>query len=159
MNYKELSHVAIKAAEFAEEYTLQNDIIKNPGKFEGETVATLYYYDAYMNGNGTVMDVTEEERVIFELDESDKFVYLAESNDGFVSLEFYETETEAEAAEAEDSEDEFSEDEFSEDDDETDDDETEAVYCPMCAGEGRLMGGLGNLTYYRCIQCGWEFTA
>jgi transcription elongation factor Elf1 len=31
--------------------------------------------------------------------------------------------------------------------------------CPMCGGQPALLGTLGNLTWLRCINCGWEFTA
>jgi rubredoxin len=29
--------------------------------------------------------------------------------------------------------------------------------CPMCGGQSVELGRLGNLTHYRCIQCGWIF--
>lgn len=73
--------------------------IKNPGKFEGETVATLYFYDHSLNGDGNVMEVSQEEKEAFDIDAN--YVYLAESNDGFVSLEFYDTRDEAEERETE----------------------------------------------------------
>ena len=30
--------------------------------------------------------------------------------------------------------------------------------CPMCRGEGYSIGSLGNLEWFRCRQCGWEFS-
>lgn len=33
-----------------------------------------------------------------------------------------------------------------------------SVYCPICDGKGALIGALGNRTYYRCIQCGMQFS-
>lgn len=30
--------------------------------------------------------------------------------------------------------------------------------CPACGGEGRSMGALGNLAWYRCVNCGWEWS-
>ncbi len=30
--------------------------------------------------------------------------------------------------------------------------------CPMCSGQGVLLGGLGQLVHYRCRQCGWVFS-
>jgi hypothetical protein len=82
-------------------HELVNGIIRNPGKFEGESLATLYYYDSMLNGDGCVMEVSAEERAAFDLAEDDKFVYLAESGSGFVSLEFYPTREQAEEAEEE----------------------------------------------------------
>ncbi len=29
-----------------------------------------------------------------------------------------------------------------------------APECPVCSGPGVLLGGLGNLTHYRCRDCG-----
>ena len=31
------------------------------------------------------------------------------------------------------------------------------VDCPVCGGIGGLLGALGNLTWYRCLNCGIEF--
>ena len=31
------------------------------------------------------------------------------------------------------------------------------VECPLCEGIGGLMGQLGNLVWYRCLNCGIEF--
>lgn len=31
--------------------------------------------------------------------------------------------------------------------------------CPMCFGEGALMGKLGKLKWFRCRRCGWVFHA
>jgi tRNA(Ile2) C34 agmatinyltransferase TiaS len=30
--------------------------------------------------------------------------------------------------------------------------------CPACDGPGFLLGGLGNLTHYRCRDCGVDFS-
>ena len=96
-----------------EGYTFDNQgIIRDPGKFEGKTLATLYYYDCFLNGDGVVMEVSEEERTAFDLAEDDKFVYLAESNDGFVSLEFYATREQAEEREGDEFDYDESEDGF-----------------------------------------------
>lgn len=71
--------------------------IKNPGKFEGEHVSILYWYDMFLNGYDTVFEVSDEERKEFEYADDVKYIYLAESNDGFCSLEFYTTREEAES--------------------------------------------------------------
>ena len=31
------------------------------------------------------------------------------------------------------------------------------VFCPVCGGLAALMGGLGKLLWFRCVQCGIEF--
>jgi hypothetical protein len=30
--------------------------------------------------------------------------------------------------------------------------------CPQCTGQGAVMGALGNLDWFRCINCGWEWS-
>ena len=50
--------------------------------------------------------------------------------------------------------DDYNEDEF-EDEDEFE--EPLEAFCPVCDGMGVLMGGLGNLQWFRCRQCGMEF--
>ena len=30
--------------------------------------------------------------------------------------------------------------------------------CPQCDGDGAPLGALGYLNWFRCIQCGWEFS-
>lgn len=51
---------------------------------------------------------------------------------------------------------------WSEDDDEFDDDVDEdrlaAEACPVCGGEGQLMGILGRTGHYRCRDCGWTYS-
>jgi hypothetical protein len=32
------------------------------------------------------------------------------------------------------------------------------VDCPACGGVGALLGGLGNLTWFRCVHCGTDFS-
>ena len=131
-------------------YTWDNGIVTSPGKFEGESISTLYYYDAYLNGNGAVMEVSKEEREALGLHESDQWVYVAESNDGFVSLEFYMTQEQAEARDAEESEEE--EEEQAEED-------ADPVYCPMCdSGDSSVLGTLGKRVYYRCTACGMDYS-
>ena len=81
--------------DLAASYTFDaQGIIRNTGKFEGETLATLYYYDAYLNGDGCIQMVAEDESKEFGINAL--YVYLAESNNGFVSLVFCDTEEQAE---------------------------------------------------------------
>jgi DNA-directed RNA polymerase subunit RPC12/RpoP len=39
-----------------------------------------------------------------------------------------------------------------------DDDEDEPVQCPVCPGEGVILGALGTRVHYRCRDCGMEFS-
>lgn len=36
--------------------------------------------------------------------------------------------------------------------------EPEMPECPVCEGEGAILGGLGNLTYFRCRDCGMDYS-
>lgn len=38
------------------------------------------------------------------------------------------------------------------------DTEIESEACPVCAGDAAELGGLGCLTWYRCVCCGTEFS-
>lgn len=42
--------------------------VLSPGKFEGEHVSTLYFWDCYMNGDGQ----SEGDLIIFDLSESER---------------------------------------------------------------------------------------
>ena len=77
-------------------YKLKNGIIQNPGKFEGETVAALYYYDLYMDGCDTIFEILPEEREAFKVGEALTHVYIDESEHGFVTLKWFTSEREAE---------------------------------------------------------------
>ena len=35
--------------------------------------------------------------------------------------------------------------------------EQDYVECPLCGGIGSLMGQLGNLVWFRCLNCGIDF--
>lgn len=98
MNAKLIEKLVSEEIRFGYTFTRQG-IVTSPGKFEGESIATLYYYDCFLNGDGTVFDVSQEESEAFDIDK--KFVYLHESNDGFVSLEFYDFQEDAEKRESE----------------------------------------------------------
>lgn len=74
--------------------------ILSPGKFEGEHFSILYFYDLYMDGLGTIFELSAEEQNKWDI--HSPFVYLAENSDGFCSLEFYDTIEEVEERETED---------------------------------------------------------
>jgi len=42
---------------------------------------------------------------------------------------------------------------------ESDDEEffADSAYCVMCGGQGNFLGRLGEVTYYRCRNCGIDF--
>ncbi len=80
-------------------YTFSRDgIVTSPGKFEGESIETLYYYDCFINGDGCIFEITTEEAEAFDIDSP--YVYLGETGDGFAYLVECETLEEAEDLEA-----------------------------------------------------------
>ena len=94
MDYRSLKD----SVELASSYTLSSGIITDPGKFEGENWQILYWYDALMSGftddSGDAWDamkVTEEEKLIFNLDPAAEYAILFHSDTGFVGLEYATT--------------------------------------------------------------------
>ncbi len=77
-------------------YTLypEHNVIRSPGKFEGEHVMTLYFYSAYMNGDGEPysrgnendlkFNISDEEAEAFDIEKGAQ-VILEFSEQGFVS--------------------------------------------------------------------------
>ena len=39
-----------------------------------------------------------------------------------------------------------------------DEDEPQIHHCPMCDGPGTIMGALGNKLWFRCRDCGIDFS-
>jgi len=70
----------------AQDYEIENGIIKSPGKFEGEFIHSLYFYDCVMNGGGDeiISSYLDSERIIdvFNLTDSEKdaFPILTNAN-------------------------------------------------------------------------------
>lgn len=31
--------------------------------------------------------------------------------------------------------------------------------CPMCGGSPKLLGGFGSNVWFRCCDCGWDWSA
>lgn len=67
-------------------------VIRSPGKFEGETLAAPYFYglscegwSSFDVGSVSVFELSAEEQAA--LGETDRFLYLEESDTGFVTLE------------------------------------------------------------------------
>lgn len=95
MNAKKIMEIVPE--EIRNGYTFnRHGVCTSPGKFQGEFIATIYYYDMYLNGVGTIMEVSDDEREAFGLGENENFVYLYESNDGFVTCYYFPTREEAE---------------------------------------------------------------
>lgn len=69
---------------------------KNPGKFEGETIATEYFYDCMNDDCEEVIKLSQVEKYIFEIENIYNYVVVNESNDGFSSLSYFSTREEAE---------------------------------------------------------------
>ncbi len=75
-------------------YTLDSErnVIKDLGKFEGEHVMTLYFYDAFMNGDGEqygedndlAFNVSDDEAKAFNVSKGSQ-VILCFSEQGFVT--------------------------------------------------------------------------
>ena len=87
--------------ELQAEYTTdKNGIIRNPGKFEGETLATPYFYDIMLNGEGHVIELSAEDHTIFDIESKYNFVVVLESVSGFVSLAYRTTRERAEILES-----------------------------------------------------------
>lgn len=80
--------------------------VKGPGKFEGESVIALYYYDCFLNGGDTIFEISDDERAAFGIGSGYTHVYLYESEQGFVHPYFCTSQTEAEAMESSDDEEE-----------------------------------------------------
>ena len=57
----------------------------HPGKFEGESLATNYYYDLSLNGGESVFEVTPAEKSLFQIESA--FVRIREDDNGFVYLD------------------------------------------------------------------------
>lgn len=86
----------------AEGYEVRDGIIRSPGKFEGEPVYALHFYDAMLNGGGdiTVYDgdipcelftISDEDRKLFPDDFNGyASASLIESNQGFVYCRLHE---------------------------------------------------------------------
>ena len=72
----------------AADYTFKNGIIKNPGKFEGESIMTPYFYEASLNGDGETISLYQFEKDFFKIDSKFKYVKILESDSGFVTLDF-----------------------------------------------------------------------
>jgi hypothetical protein len=94
-------------------YTVSMEgIINDPGKFEGEPAEILYFYEATMNGSSDesgegwdAFDLSEEEKMAFEIPAKYSVAVLHYSDQGFVNLEYGTAEDFEEFANAHNDED------------------------------------------------------
>ena len=83
--------------ELEQQFTVKNGIIRNPGKFEGETLATPFYYEIMLDGEGAVIEIEPSDRLDFDIDDKYNYVYVYEDSMGFVNLFLCETRAKAES--------------------------------------------------------------
>ena len=88
-------------SEVESRFTLKDGIIQNLGKFEGESLATPYFYECYLNGGESIFEINESERESLKIDSNWTHVVIMESDSGFVTLEYCESLAEAEDIESE----------------------------------------------------------
>lgn len=69
----------------------RHGIITSPGKFEGESLATPYFYNVSLDGSGHIVQIEGEERELFKIEKKYSHILVYESNDGFVSIAYFET--------------------------------------------------------------------
>lgn len=74
-----------------EEFEVENDVIRTPGRFEGEARYVPHFWAAYLDGcadrdNGTVLgfDVTAEDKTLFPELKKRHTVKLYQRDDGFI---------------------------------------------------------------------------
>lgn len=77
------------------------------GKFEGESIATNYYYDLSLDGGQTVFEIQPEERILFGFWRDANYLVVEEDDNGFVTVILFTNEAEAEEYAHPSNEDEF----------------------------------------------------
>lgn len=82
-----------------DEYTVENGIIRSPGKFEGEPIHAVHYYHMMLDGFGDYCEADDCNGQTFEIDADDAamfpdladcvggFIHISVSDDGFVYCE------------------------------------------------------------------------
>ena len=73
-------------------YTVEQGIIRSPGKFENQPVYVVYFWEIYLNGfadrdDGKIIgfDLTLDDKLIFPELKGRRTVNLMEDNQGFVT--------------------------------------------------------------------------
>ena len=68
------------------------------GKFEGEPIDVIYWHDAMLNGDGSggtgydLFDVSDDERIAFDIPEALTHAILEYSDAGFVGVDYVSAE-------------------------------------------------------------------
>jgi len=77
--------------DFADNFTVENGIIRDPGQFQGQCRYVPYYWDLYMQGvadrdNGRILgfDISPKDRKIFPELKRRRTVKLIKDDQGFV---------------------------------------------------------------------------
>ncbi len=80
------------------EYDVENDIIRSPGKFEGESVMAPYFYALFLDGMAdddnesySAFDLTDDDRQVFPglIPEDATLARLHHHDNGFITLSFH----------------------------------------------------------------------
>ena len=91
-----------KLEEILNGYDVLDGIIQNPGKFEGEPIHTLYFYNCMLDGCGDSFLLEPEDHELFDIPTIYNWVTVFEDNNGFVTCKFSEFEPEEEIVEWDD---------------------------------------------------------
>jgi hypothetical protein len=74
------------------EFMVENGIIKNPGKFEGEPLSTPFYYDLMINGIEGIT-IEPSDRIQFpNIPGNKEIAWVTEDENGFANVEFLNNE-------------------------------------------------------------------
>lgn len=90
-------NLIIRLAELAKSYNWKNDLVSDLGRFERESLATLYFYDCMLNGDGDILEISDIEREVLGLSLEDNYCLITTSESGFVFADYYQTEDQAES--------------------------------------------------------------
>jgi hypothetical protein len=71
------------------EFDLKNGLIVSPGKFESEPLSTPYFYEIMLDGEGSKIRITDEDRQQFSsIPLTASWAIVIEDSQGFVTVEF-----------------------------------------------------------------------
>jgi hypothetical protein len=72
-----------------EEFKVENGIIQNSGKFEGECLYVPYFYGIMLDGEGETIKIDAKDRLLFpDIPEDKSYAVVIEDSQGFVTVEF-----------------------------------------------------------------------
>ena len=75
--------------ELEQEFTVENEIIQNPGKFEGEPLTTPFYYYISLEEGDTLIDIDKDDFNHFDnIPLNYEYALVMEDTQGFVSIEW-----------------------------------------------------------------------